>query len=273
MAPAKLNLTLRVLGRRPDGYHEVATLMAPIDVFDVVRVRLGAEPSCDCAGVEGENLALRAAEMTGARVAIRIDKRIPVAAGLAGGSSDAACVLRLLSAADRLDLAARLGADVPFFLHGGAAWATGIGTDLEAVPDLPAFHVVVVVPPVQLSTATMYRALGRGPFAGAPPSRPPLHGSLDRLCEQVANDFLPAAIARVPEVARTRRALLAVGARATSVSGKGPACFGLFATHEDAVAASTRLRSDLPQDFWVVAARPLPPRHRSGAGPPGPADA
>jgi len=258
LAPAKLNLALRVLGRRHDGYHEVATLMAPIDLFDVVRVRLHAERCCLCPGVEGENLALRAADLLGTSARIEIDKRIPIAAGLGGGSSDAACVLRLLSAPDR-NVASHLGADVPFFLLGGPAWATGVGADLEPIEDLPAVNAVLVVPPAPLETSAMYAALGRGEFAGAAPPRPPLKRSLDRLCAEVVNDFLPAAAKRVPAVAAAMAALSTAGALVTSISGKGPACFGVFARQELAVAAAARLRGELPQEFLVVAAQTLPP--------------
>lgn len=266
LAPAKLNLTLRVLGRGSDGFHDVATLMAPIDLFDVVRVRTAERSSCRCAGVEGENLAVRAAELLGVTARIEIDKRIPIAAGLAGGSSDAACVLRLMSGSGRHELASRLGSDVPFFLRGRPAWATGRGTDLEWVDDLPRFFAVLAIPPSRLRTGEMYDALGRGPTPAGPRLRPPaLGGSLERLCEHVANDFLPAATERVPAISQTLDALRGAGARGVSISGKGPTCFGLFAQEPEAQAAAERLRAELPDSFLVIVTRSL--GGRPGAKP------
>jgi 4-diphosphocytidyl-2-C-methyl-D-erythritol kinase len=252
VAPAKLNLRLSVLGRRPDGHHDVATLMVPISLCDTVRVRPAAVASCRCEGVPGENLAARAAELLGARVAISIDKRIPVGAGLGGGSSDAACVLRLLSAHDRIDVASRLGSDVPFFLTEGPAWATGTGTDVVPVDDLPPLHAVLVVPPGRLSTAEMYAALHAGPSSGERPPPPELGGSLDRLCENVGNDFLDLCRARVPPVDVALSALRAAGACVASLSGKGPACFGLFESAGDAALAQGRLKAVLPREFLVA---------------------
>lgn len=263
LAPAKLNLSLRVLGRRPDGYHEVETLMVAVDPCDVVRVSPAQATTCVCDGVVGENLAARAADLLGARVAIEIEKRIPIAAGLGGGSSDAACVLRLLGAQDRVDLATRLGADVPFFLRygeaGGAAWATGTGARVDPVAGMPPLSIVLIAPPGRLSTAEMYTALDLGPARMKPSPAPELHGSLEQLLPRVTNDFLRPASARVPGIAVAIAALKDAGARAASLSGKGPACFGLYPSEASARAAAKRLRRDLPQEFLVLAVS-SPPR-------------
>ena len=262
LAPAKLNLSLRVLGRRPDGYHDVETLLIRVDLCDVVRIRPAQDSTCVCEGVLGENLAARAADLLGARVAIEIDKRIPIAAGLGGGSSDAACVMRLLGAHDRIDLAARLGADVPFFLRcgeSGAGWATGTGTDVQSLTGIPPLSVVLVAPPGALSTAEMYAALDLGPSRVQRSVAPDLGDSLERLLPWVANDFLAPALARVSGVAVAIDALQGAGARAASLSGKGPACFGLFGDRAAARAAADRLRRELPQEFLVLAVS-SPPR-------------
>jgi len=263
LAPAKLNLSLRVLGRRPDGYHEVETLLVPVDPCDIVRVRPAKATTCVCDGVSGENLAARAADLVGVRVAIEIDKRIPIAAGLGGGSSDAACVLRLLGAHDRFDLAARLGTDVPFFLRcgesGGAAWATGTGADVEPLAGVPPLAIVLVAPPGALSTADMYAALDRGPARMDRSFAPDLGGSLERLLPRVQNDFLALALARVPGIAVAIDALRGAGARAASLSGKGPACFGLYQDRTAARVAADRLRRELPEEFLVLAVS-SPPR-------------
>ncbi|MEK6608617.1 MAG: 4-(cytidine 5'-diphospho)-2-C-methyl-D-erythritol kinase [Myxococcota bacterium] len=260
-APAKVNLVLQVLGRRADGFHDIASLMVAIDLCDLVRVRPRPGPvACDCPGVAlADNLAVRAAEDLGVQAELAIDKRIPAGAGLGGGSSDAAAVLRALGAGHRLDVARRLGADVPFFLFGGPAWATGVGTDLQPVDDLPDFSLVLCLPVGRaLETGTMYRALGRPQHAEPPPLPPIFDRSLDRLAAHVMNDFEEVAGERVGLVGRALAALRGAGARAATVTGKGPATFGLFATLAEAEAAAVRLREVLPADeFQVLAVRGL----------------
>lgn len=181
VAPAKVNLGLRVVGRRPDGYHEIESLFVPLDLADTVTLEEGGgaargEPQLilhgEARGVpaDGSNLALRAAraflESAGLRVGLRIEleKRIPAAAGLGGGSSDAGAVLRGLSALHpgRLDakalaeLALRLGADVPFFLDPRPALVRGIGERIESVAGLPALCLVLLHPGLGLATARVY---------------------------------------------------------------------------------------------------------------------
>jgi 4-diphosphocytidyl-2-C-methyl-D-erythritol kinase len=179
LAPAKINLCLHVLGKRPDGYHDVAMLMQRISLYDRLRIDVGGPPGVRvrCAAVElpagEENIAARAAHrmlnLAGRNdgVEIVIDKQIPVAAGLGGGSSDAAAVMLALN--EMLDLnlpqetllaeGAQLGADVPFFIFGGDAWATGIGDVLTPVLDLPRLWYVLVNPGVAVSTAWVYQNL------------------------------------------------------------------------------------------------------------------
>ena len=199
-APAKINLVLRVLGRRPDGYHELETVFQALELADSVRVSLDptgpATVSLDVHGPDlgppSENLAVRAAEAFRAAfglegsVHVELVKRIPAGGGLGGGSSDAAAVLRALGALsersasdagapDRLHhVASGLGSDVPFFLQPTPlARAHGRGELLTPLPALPRRDVVVALPPVHVSTPEAYRALARGPHGGGAPSGGP----------------------------------------------------------------------------------------------------
>ena len=249
VAPAKLNLSLRVLGRRPDGYHEIETLFQAIDLADEVTVELGGDGVA--LSVEGadlgppeDNLAVRAAVAyriaTGLREGVRISlrKRIPAGAGLGGGSSDAAAVLAGLAAlvtdddSGRLrDLGANLGSDVPFFLASSPlALGRGRGERLTPLEPLPVADAVLVLPPVHVSTAAAYRALDAQPLgraaADAPPS--PTPRSWDDVRARACNDFEASVAARHPEVARSLEALGGAGARLAMLTGSGSACFGLF---------------------------------------------
>ena len=250
MAPAKINLVLRVHGRRRDGYHDVDTIVQQLDFGDEVVVALtarpgvaldvSAEPGCD-PGSDRSNLAYRAAlaflaaSGCGRGAAIRLRKRIPVGAGLGGGSSDAAAVLRalnrltggVLSTDTLLGIGAELGSDVPAFLTPSPlALARGRGDLVTPLRPLPVRRVQVIYPGVAVSTARAYASLGRSLSAGA---FPPL--DLPRSWEEVEalaqNDFESAASAQHPRIARTLAALRASGCRPVLLSGSGSACFGL----------------------------------------------
>jgi len=168
VARAKLNLFLELLCRRPDGYHEIDAVFAEIDLCDTLRIEPARELSLEVTGLEApagpENLAWRAAEALGARVRIRLDKRIPIGGGLGGGSSDAAAVLKALGKglpADRLHAIARsLGADVPFFLHGGTARCRGVGDLVEPLEAPERRRFLLLVPELHMSTARVYSVAG-----------------------------------------------------------------------------------------------------------------
>lgn len=238
-APAKINLTLDVLGVRPDGYHEIASVMQTISLADHVTISpspKGAAISLTVSGPEAggvpadeRNLAWKAARAFGAAdVAIHIEKRIPTQAGLGGGSSDAASVLLTLNQlfgsrftrAQLAEIGATLGADVPFFLQGGLAKTAGIGEKVAAVAPFPSFSLVVVKPPVGVSTAEAYRLLDETPGreSARATSRWPLGG--------FSNDFEPAIYARYPEIAAARDALREAGAKRILLCGSGSAVFG-----------------------------------------------
>ena len=268
--PAKVNLYLRVVGRRPDGYHEVVTVMQPLTLADALTVTLAGEGislTCDRPDLpQGEqNLVWRAArqfqEETGLTmgVRLRLEKRIPVAAGLGGGSSDAAGTLLALNELagkplppDHLHrLASLLGADVPFFLAREPAVGRGTGTQLSAVTLLPYWYLLVN-PGVPLSTRWVYENLdlAGGPMPPATEAWDPEHPET-----WVRNDLGPVALKQFPELAELLAGLRDAGAWCQGISGSGPTLFGLFPTREAAHQGGLRLR----QTFrgWLAVARGL----------------
>lgn len=284
--PAKLNLGLALVGTRADGYHLLESVFAPIALYD--EVELAVEPgtagiSLDCGppldpGLPEalhrvpsgpENLVHRAAQLfcdrTGyrARVSIRLRKGIPAGAGLGGGSSDAAAVLRGLRDLSGLAcspealarIALELGADVPFFLAPRPALVTGIGEQIEPLEGLPELEVVLVNPGKSLATAEVYRMadqLGVALTKQSPGSTMRALSGLTRenrdaapaLRDLLINDLEPAARLLCPPLARIADRLDRLGASAVSMTGSGATVFGVFATDRDAREAVDRWRAD-----------------------------
>ncbi|HWH33079.1 MAG TPA: 4-(cytidine 5'-diphospho)-2-C-methyl-D-erythritol kinase [Egibacteraceae bacterium] len=256
-APAKVNLVLRVAAPRPDGYHPVTTLLVAVDgLADTVRVASAPARRVICPGVaERDNLAWRAMDVLEratdrpVRLRVDIDKRIPAQAGLGGGSSDAAAVMRAardllglaLGDGDLERLAAEVGSDVPFFVRGGAQWATGRGEVLTPAEPPPGLWLLLTPPVVALPTALVYRAWDAG---ARPPALPPPDTAAPlrdwRRDGRVGNDLWPAALARAPRLGGVARALRAAGARRVLLCGSGGALAGLFGSAEDARAAAAR---------------------------------
>ena len=247
-ACAKVNWVLEVLNRRPDGYHEVRTVIQTIDLCDTLELEPAGE-LCLEAPDEGlpspaENLAMKAARLlqeravrlSGAR--IRLSKGIPVAAGLGGGSSDAAAVLRGLNELWELgleqealaDVAARLGSDVPFFLRGGAALAGGRGERITPLPDIPRQELLIAVPRLTLADKTrrMYSLLTPADYTDGSASErltDAIRQGRPLNDEHLFNVFDGPAFRTFPELERLRRALLEAGARSVHLAGSGPAVF------------------------------------------------
>lgn len=249
-APAKLNLGLEVTGRRPDGYHEVVTILQTVDLFD----RLHVEPAAHCTYVSPCGIAddlvaraLHALSSRGIEVAARItlEKRIPIAAGLGGGSSDAGTLLRALvarglDAQSAEEIAAALGSDVPFFLRGGTALATGRGTELEPLPT-PSAWFVVAVPPVHLPNKTrrLYRSLVPDDFSDGTATRTQadrLRRGLPLDPELIKNPFIRQLTSH-SGVRAAIQALRDAGAHRVWPTGAGPAVYALA----DDEAHATRL--------------------------------
>lgn len=287
-APAKINLTLRIGGRRPDGYHDLASLVVFADAGDELRLVPGDAISLSVtgqtaaqAGPLDDNLVLTAVRMLQARIAdlrsghFHLTKRLPVAAGIGGGSSDAAAALRLVAqlneiAADdpRVAAAARAtGADVPVCLDPRPRIMRGIGELLSAPVGLPALHAVLVNARVPVPTGAVFGALAKGRDGRPPPAidndpAARLAGtetalSLDALLQVLStsgNDLEAPALALFPVVGETLAALRSLpSCRLARMSGSGGTCFGLFASANESIVAATALRRNHP-GWWVQSA-------------------
>jgi 4-diphosphocytidyl-2-C-methyl-D-erythritol kinase len=274
-APAKVNLILDVLGKRPDGYHDVAMLMVRLSLHDRVQVALvpGSEIAVICPGLDlaacAENIAGRAARLfldhTGRQsgAVIHIDKQIPAAAGLGGGSSDAAAVLLALDSlldtglphGELQALGVRLGADVPFFLcEEMAAWATGIGEQLQPWRGLPPCHLVLVNPGFAVSTAWVYQNLRLTHYRRTT-KIPRFPERMADLVQMLRNDLEAVTAVRHPEIAAIKARLMDAGALGALMSGSGPTVFGVFATAAAADQAAAQLARDT--GWWTAAAVPI----------------
>ena len=275
-APAKINLTLRVLGRRADGYHRLESLVVFADLADTLSLQPGVDAAFDITGPFAAacepgagNLVLKALAALRGRVAglntgrFLLVKNIPVAAGLGGGSADAAAALRLLARGNGLALddarlaaaAPAVGADVPVCLESHARIMRGVGEELSAALELPPLAALLVNPGVPLATRDVFARFagnqdGKTSLAGVPRER----GALIEWLGQHGNDLTPSAIACVPAIADVLSALSALpGARLARMSGSGPTCFALFASPGEATAAAQRLKAER-KDWWVAPA-------------------
>jgi 4-diphosphocytidyl-2-C-methyl-D-erythritol kinase len=270
-AYAKINLGLRITRTRADGFHELRTVFQSIDLHDTLTFRRRKGPlvfRCSDADlpVDASNLVVGAAralwrEWKGPGeprdVEMVLDKRIPVGAGLGGGSSDAAAALRGLAAIwrvrwserERWSLAARLGSDVPYFLCGGAALGLGRGDELYPLADPGPTWVVLLIPRFRVLTADAYRWYDadqtrdeQGVQVVSPPPAGAASASRRLLVTDVWNDLEPPVASRHPEVLEMRRALEAHGARLSAMSGSGSAVYGLFGSGRLAAAAGVKLQ-------------------------------
>jgi 4-diphosphocytidyl-2-C-methyl-D-erythritol kinase len=267
-APGKINLCLRITGKRADGYHELDSIFLPITWSDIVRIetRPADVPRvslrCDEAALNDlqSNLASRAAGAfmrefeIAAEVLVDLRKRIPIGAGLGGGSSDAGTVLRMMAAifgvsspARVAALALQLGADVPFFLDPGPARVRGIGEVIEPLTTMVRLNLVIAVPNVKVPTARVFAGLRRGGWSGplADSEIPSiLSGRIS--ATQAMNDLAKPAMALFPDIAKLKALLEEEGARVAAMSGSGGAVFGLYDDVPTAQAAALRIRARAP---------------------------
>ncbi|MFY9323792.1 MAG: 4-(cytidine 5'-diphospho)-2-C-methyl-D-erythritol kinase [Syntrophomonadaceae bacterium] len=250
-APAKINLTLDIKGKRPDGYHELETVMHQINLADkitITQIPEGIEVSSNCPELPaGEgNLAYKAAwtildkHPGQGGVAIHIEKAIPIGAGLAGGSTDAAATLKGINALYKLDLSPRqlmslaleIGSDVPFCLQGGTALARGRGEKLESLPLNMNFHFLLVKPSFSVSTAEVYSQFDLSQVNQKPDTRRFLEGwhhcDIISVCHAMENVLETVTAVRYPEIESIKKRLVKLGALKALMSGSGPTVFGLF---------------------------------------------
>jgi 4-diphosphocytidyl-2-C-methyl-D-erythritol kinase len=271
-APAKLNLCLYVGPRRDDGLHEIRSLFEPLELADELRISEAAQDEVICEGIEDPDLtatalaALRDHGWDGPPLRIEVTKRVPVAAGLGGGSADAAAVLRLaMGEVEGLrSIAAGIGADVPSQLQPRPCLVAGAGEVIEPAPP-PAEHAVVLIPQTKgLATAAVYAEADR---LGSPRGESELEAIRRRLRdavdegrspldyrEHLVNDLQAAAISLRPEIEDALRALEEAGSDHAMVAGSGPTAFGLYPTADQASAAAAELRGSFSE---VLATGPL----------------
>ncbi|MFS8866168.1 MULTISPECIES: 4-(cytidine 5'-diphospho)-2-C-methyl-D-erythritol kinase [unclassified Synechococcus] len=280
MARAKINLYLEILGSRPDGYSEVAMVLQSIQLADRVQLQCcphGIHLTCDRPEVpaDARNLAYQAAELLQKEcqatmgVEIRLEKQIPVAAGLAGGSADAAAVLvglnQLwglgLTVGELQSLAARLGSDIPFCVQGGTQLATGRGEVLEPLADWEGIPVLLAKPKhLGVSTAWAYQAFRSRQESLGPalPTLPQVLAALSRqdlpaLARSLRNDLEQVVLPEYAIVGELRQSLLAAGALGALMSGSGPTVFGIMPSLELAAQARDSLRRQFQDvEFWVT---------------------
>jgi 4-diphosphocytidyl-2-C-methyl-D-erythritol kinase len=271
-APAKLNIRLKITGQRPDGYHELVSIMVPVTLFDEIRISPAAEgihlvTVGNPVPADETNLVFRAAEAFLSRLGIRrglsieLSKRIPVAAGLGGGSSDAAATLvtlnqiffHPLSQPELVDMAVRLGSDVPFFLKAGPCLATSIGEVLEPLNGWPPWWYVIVAPPFAVSTAWAY-----GHFRLKLTSSEPeyilntLKNGRFEPRDLLENDLEAVTVKRFPVIETIKEQLMAAGAEGALMTGSGPCVFGVFQSEAEASSARAKIESQNLGNIFVV---------------------
>lgn len=262
------------MGKRPDGYHEVSMVMQSVSLHDTLqleRIPEGIELSIDVPWLEADetNLAYRAAAKilaygrVSGGVRIQLQKRIPMAAGLAGGSADAAAVLRGVNELYRLNLsldelcslAAQLGSDIPFCLCGGTMLATGRGEVLKRLPPVPAFWVVLAKPPISVSTAWAYQHYDAEGAERHPDNeamcRAIAAGSREELAPLLCNVLESVTIKQYPVIAAYKEKMLQQGAMVSMMSGSGPTVFGLLGTRAAAERLAAVLREQTDADVFV----------------------
>ncbi len=274
-APAKINLLLDVVRKREDGYHEVEMIMTMVDLadrlemYELPRDQIVLSSHAGYIPLDEKNLAFQAARLLKERcgvsrgVYIHLDKHIPVAAGLAGGSSDAAAALRGLNRLWNLgltvreleELGAELGSDVPFCIRGGTALATGRGEKLETIPSPPQCWVVLAKPPINVSTADVYGKL-RANELKEHPSVPAMLDAISRqsfadVCAGLGNVLESVTLGRYPEVRQIKEVMTKLGADGVLMSGSGPTVFGLVSKESKVARLYNGLRGFCKEVYAV----------------------
>ena len=275
-APAKINLFLRVLGKRADNYHDISSLMQKITLYDELSFSLcpvGIILNCPDSDLPNtvDNLVFRAVRAIfdyvnyTSGIEIKLFKKIPQAAGLGGGSSDAATTLMAINEICELnlhknqlmELGAKLGADVPFFIFSNAALAYGIGDKLTDMPNLPKLNLVLINPGFPLSTKVVYENLNlRLTSEKINYSIPPIL-TLNNLISELHNDLESVSIKMHPDLQNLKQLLLHHGAQGALMSGSGPTLFGIFSDENSAKKALNSIKQEVPCKYAVFFAQSL----------------
>ncbi len=265
-APAKINARLEVTGKRPDGYHDIFSIMIPVELFDNIEIRPNSTGQINIKSTgyfvpqDPTNLICKAVKIFNEKtsverkgVDIMLEKNIPVAAGLGGGSSDAASTLLALNQlhsfplenADLHELAVRLGADVPFFLNAEPSIATGIGEILERIDNWPEFWYLIITPQIKISTAWVYQNYKMELTSN---EYDYIRKSLKKddiiISKLLKNDLEKVTCASFPVIPKLKRKIVEAGAEGAMMSGSGPSVFGVFLSHEKAISAMELLITD-----------------------------
>lgn len=273
-APAKINLALDVLRKRPDGYHDVAMIMQTVALYDTITVKSGFDGiklTTDSAKIPTDetNIAYKAAHYLSTKYNVKrgahihIEKRIPVAAGLAGGSTDAAAVLKLLnkawdlrlSKAELMDAGKKLGADVPFCIQGGTCLAEGLGEKLTAIKSMPDCHILLAKPNVGVSTKEVYQSL-RLEEVKERPNMPAMLKAIERqdikeICGNMSNVLETVTTKMHPIIVELKEKLVEYGALGSLMSGSGPTVFAIFKDMASAYGAYDNVKT-LVNEIFVV---------------------
>ncbi len=243
-AHAKINLALRVTGKRPDGYHDIETLFQTISLHDDLTIEPAESLSLACDDpaipIDDRNLVVRAARAIGVTARIELKKRIPAGGGLGGGSSDAAALLTAFGRGDPA-IALSLGSDVPFFLQGGTAYASGRGEVLTPLPRVAPVPLLLLLPEEKVMTAEAYAILRRfSPPLGVERYRAMIAGDLLEHAAELVNDFEEPVFARLPRLRDLKRRLTDAGAACAAMSGSGSTIAGAFRSPAARDAARAR---------------------------------
>ena len=274
---AKINLMLRVLGKRPDGFHELFTVFQSVSLHDDITFRDGEGISLTCPNksipIDEKNLIVKAANLLQRHsgvdrgASMHLTKRIPSPGGLGGGSSNAAVALIGLSRLWEIDesfdelkgMAAEIGSDVPFFLHGGTAIGTGRGEEIEPIADIDPGHLLIVTPNVRVSTPEAFKRLGAQNLTSEDLNRILIvcrleAEKLDPRQSDLVNDIEAAVFAAHPEIKRVKRTLLDLGAANAMMSGSGASVFAVFEKEETRQTALKALDDEVNWRKFAVAA-------------------
>ena len=276
LAPAKVNLYLRVLGKRSDGFHDISTLMQRISLYDELiftRTDHGIRLSCPGSTIpeDNNNIVYRAADALLSRlphppgIHITIRKNIPVGAGLGGGSSNAATALVTLNELmalhyntdDLMNIGAKLGADVPFFIFGRTAWASGIGDRLRTAENIPPLWFVLINPGFEISTKAVYETLNLRLTKRVVNYKCPVLCTVDEIVKGLHNDLERVTLVLHPILRYFKNILVQNGALGALMSGSGPTVMGIFTDEEGAIAAKTVLEKTRGSEWSVFAARSI----------------
>ena len=271
--PAKINTLLKVTGRRPNGYHELVSIMIPVEIFDLLEFEILQEKAIWIQSTgypvpnDEKNLVHRAARSFLSRtgishgVSIRLEKNIPVAAGLGGGSSDAAATLLMLNRvnsmplteSDLREIAVELGADVPFFLNCKPSLATGIGEIIEPLEGWPEFWYVIVTPPIRISTMWVYQNLKLELTTKSSDCiLANFRSETFKVANVLENDLENVTCAKFPIINTLKKLLMDAGAKGAMMSGSGPSVFGLFSSLANAADAEKFLISQNMGDVFLA---------------------